>query len=236
VKEKKLNQYKGRLTSSQIAQGINASRLNGKRLSRDAVALLERGSFPSAASLAALAIEEAGKASILRELAVARNEQDVKEAWRDYRSHTRKNVMWIFLELVANGARRLDDFRPIFDPDSDHPELLDQIKQLGFYTDCLGNAHWSVPEQVIDEKLAKMLVNAARALLASERQVTLEEIDLWVKHVGPVWKGHSSWMKQALVNWQGEMQACGLAPSGKNAMSEFIHRGVGNPTHPEPPP
>jgi AbiV family abortive infection protein len=93
-----------------------------------------QGRFPTAASLAALAIEEAGKASISRELALASNEQDLKEAWLDYRSHTRKNVMWLFVELIESGARQLDDFRPMFDPESVHPELLDHIKQLGFYS------------------------------------------------------------------------------------------------------
>jgi AbiV family abortive infection protein len=227
VKGKKLNQYKGRLTSSQIAQGMNAARLNGKRLAKDAALLLKHGSSPTAASVAALAIEEAGKASILRELALARNEQDLKEAWRDYRSHTRKNVMWILLELVSKGARKLDDFKPIFDPESDHPQVLDHIKQLGFYSDCLGNAHWSVPHEVVDEGLATILVRAAEALTAGEREVTPKEIDLWVKHLRPVWKGHFSWMRQALENWHGEMRESGLIPAGDDGLSEFVRGAEG---------
>jgi hypothetical protein len=29
--------------------------------------------------------------------------------------------------------------------------MLDVIKQLGFDTDCYGNAHWSEPSKAIDE-------------------------------------------------------------------------------------
>lgn len=225
--KKRLNQYKGRLSSPQIAQGMNAARLNAKRLARDAVLLLENGSFPAATSVAALAIEEAGEVSILRGLAVARNEQDLKDAWREYRSHTSKNAMWILIDLVTKGARKLDDFKPIFDPTSDHPEVLDQLKQLGLYTDCLGDAHWSVPEQVVDEKLARFIVSAAQVLTASEREVTPREVELWVEHIGPVWKGHFSWMRKALENWHGEMQASGLVPPGDSGMSEFVRDSVG---------
>ena len=38
--------------------------------------------------------------------------------------------------------------------DSDHPYVLDQLKQIAFYTDCLGDAHWSIPDEVIDESPA----------------------------------------------------------------------------------
>jgi len=226
VNRKKLNQYKGCLSPIQIADGINAARRNAKRLAEDATLLLDAGHFPTAASLAALAIEEAGKPSILRQLALARNESEAIEAWRDYRCHTRKNVMWLLVELVAKGARKLDDFKPLFDPGSDYPDLLDQIKQLGFYTDCLGKAHWSFPSEVIEESLARTLVTTASILAASEHLATVKEIELWVKHLGPVWKGHPSWMRKALENWYEEMQGLDLVPKDEDGMAEFIRNGI----------
>jgi hypothetical protein len=63
----RLDQYKGRLTAAQLAEGMNAATENARHLVRDAVMLLEAGRFPTAASLAALAIEEAGKPAILCE-------------------------------------------------------------------------------------------------------------------------------------------------------------------------
>ena len=222
----KLDQYKGRLNPAQIAEGINAAQENARRLAEDAATLLEAGRYPTAASLAALSIEESGKSSILRSLALARDDSEAAKAWREYRSHTRKNTMWVFIDLVARGARRLAEFQPLFDPGSDHPAVLNHLKQLGLYTDCLGKAHWSRPSAVIDESLARALVTTARLLSSSSEAVTVTEIALWVKHLGPVAKRHPSWQERALENWYAAMQAAGLRPSGENKMSTFIRSGL----------
>jgi len=223
--KKKLDAYRGRLSAAQIAVGMNAAAKNARRLSEDAASLLTAERFPTAASIAILAIEEAGKVSILRTLALAASDAEAAGAWNDYRAHTRKNVAWLLPQLAADGARKLDDLRPLFDETSDHPFVLDQLKQLGFYTDCLGKAHWAVPSDVIDEALARMLVQTAK-LFARDREYTEEELKLWVEHVGPVWKKDPSWMKEALVNWYAAMQAAGLAAEGPNEMEQFIRDGL----------
>jgi AbiV family abortive infection protein len=221
----KLDAYRGRLSPAQIADGMNAAESNARRLLEDAETLLVAGRFPTAASLAILSIEEAGKVTILRSLALSSSDADLVDAWRNYRSHTQKNVAWILPELAASGARRLDDLRPLFDKASDHPFVLDQVKQLGFYTDCLGKAHWSIPADVVDEKLAGMLVSTAR-IFAQNRTHSVREIELWIEHIGPVWKRDAGWMKQALINWYAAMQEAGLAPEGPNEMERFIREGV----------
>ena len=218
---KKLNGYKGRLNPDQIAAGMNAAVANARRLVTDADTLVNAGSFPSAASLAILAIEEAGKCAILRALSVARSEQEVRAAWKEYRSHIKKNISWILPQLVREDARKIDDFGPLFDDSSDHPYVLDNLKQLSFYTDCLGNAHWSRPTDVVEEHLARMLVETAR-MFAKGATHSEQEIELWIKHVGPVWKKDMAWMKQGLVNWYAAMQAAGLAKEGENHMEQFV--------------
>jgi len=220
-----LNQYKGQLSASLIAAGMNAAVRNAKRLSEDAALLLEKERYPSAASLAILSIEESGKLSILRELALARDEKELKEAWRSYRSHTKKNIAWILPDLVKAGARKLEDFRPIVEDDAEHPYILDHVKQISFYTDCLGDAHWSIPEEIVENCLAKMLVDIAK-ISASNKEVTEKEIELWIKHLGPVWKKNMAWMQHALENWYDEMQESGLAAEGPNAMREFIKGNI----------
>lgn len=217
----KLNQYAGPLTPEQVAAGMNAAMQNARRLVDDAKLLLNSGRYPSAASLAALSIEESGKVSILRSLAVARNEDEVRRVWRDYRTHTRKNVSWRLPELVAKGARSLEDLRPLFEEGAEHPQLLDQLKQIAFYTDCLGKAHWSEPEKVVDRDLAQVLVQTAD-LLARGREVKVREIELWVKHIKPVWMGKIEWMKKALSNWHAEMMTEGLAEAGGGGFEDFV--------------
>ena len=223
--KKRLDQYKGNLSARKIAQGINAALQNAKRLADDAELLLENKRYPSAACLAILSIEESGKSSILRELSVARDGKDLKESWKRYRTHTSKNAAWILADLLKSGARKLVDFRPMFENDAVHPFLLDQVKQIVFYTDCLGNSNWSIPENAIDEGLSKMLVGLAK-VFASNKRMTEKEIELWIKHIGPVWKQNMGWMQQALKNWYGEMQECGLATEGENAMEEFIRGNI----------
>jgi hypothetical protein len=141
--------------------------------------------------------------------------------------------MWVFIDLVARGARKLDDFAPIFDARSDHPEVLDQVKQLGFYTDRLGRAHWSCPGAVIDQGLAQALVRAATLLSSSTKTVTTREVELWIEHLGPVRNRHPSWRERALENWYEALQAEGLRPAGENDMSRFIRVGI-TPQTPSP--
>lgn len=222
---KKLLAYRGPLSATQIAAGINAANSNALRLAEDAELLLNSGRVPSAASLAALSIEEAGKVSILRQLSTASSREEVAQAWKNYRSHTQKNVHWLLPSLVAKGARKLDDLQPLFEKDAEHPFLLDQLKQLGFYTDCLGNQHWSIPLEVVQEELARNLIQTAK-LLAKKREVTVKEIELWVQYVGAAPKGDLNENKKALVDWYAAMQVAGLHPDGTNEMERFIDRGV----------
>lgn len=223
--KKKLDSYKGKLNADQITEGINAAINNAKRLSKDANLLLEAERFPSAAALAILSIEESGKVSILRALSLAKTPEDVKEAWDNYRAHTKKNATWLLPQLVLQGARKLEDLKMLFDKSSDHPYILDQVKQIAFYTDCLGKAHWSLPQDVIDESLAKMLTRIA-GIFAKDKSITKAEIELWIEHIGPVWKSAPSWMNYALCNWYRAMQDAGLAPPGENEMEKFIKRGI----------
>src|ERR1043165_9306013 len=94
VAKKKLDAYKGRLSLEQIVAGINAAIHNARRLAEDARLLLESKRYPSAAALAILSIEESGKTSILRSLAFANNQEALIACWRNYRTHTKKNVSW----------------------------------------------------------------------------------------------------------------------------------------------
>jgi AbiV family abortive infection protein len=204
---------------------MNAAADNARRLADDAALLLLNARWPTAASIAILAIEEAGKISLLRALVLARSDQETLEEWKAYRSHTKKNVAWILPSLVAAGARKLNDLRPVFDSTADHPFVLDQLKQLGFYTDCLGAAVWSQPSRVISEELAMSLVQTAR-LLTGKHSVTEKEVELWVEHIGPVWKKDMNWMQQALINWSKAMEAAGLSDRKSEDMEKFVREGI----------
>lgn len=225
--KKKLDAYKGRLTPTQISEGMNAASENANRLVADAFVLLGARRLPSALALAILAIEEAGKVSILRRLAVAMSDAEYAGAWKEYRSHTSKNAMWAFPSLFAAGARMLEDFRPLFSPDAEHPYILDQLKQVALYTDCLGEAHWSIPHEVIDESLARSVADIAKVLVDSPTH-TEKEIALWIEHMAPAFASKDlDFMKQALVRWHDAMKENGLKADSESDFESFVGSGRG---------
>lgn len=224
---KKLDQYAGALTREQIAEGMNLAKKNARRLYEDAKTLFDAGRHASALSLAILSIEEAGKSTILRRMSTETSGDQVKELWREYRSHIKKNIAWtIFQHLNWDGPTKLGDLRPIFDKLSDHPFVLDQLKQLGFYTDCLGKAHWSDPAEVVERELVEHLLNVGR-VHCGDHVVTPRELELWQQHVGDTHEYADLYAaKQALANWYAAMQAEGLYPEGPNQMDAFVTQGI----------
>ena len=55
---------------------------NASRLAEDADALLKNDRIPSAAALAILSIEESGKVSILRQMAIAEDDKEWLQLWK----------------------------------------------------------------------------------------------------------------------------------------------------------
>ena len=221
MSRKKLSQYAGSLDAAQIAQGINAARRNARRLAEDAKLLLETARYPSATALAILSIEESGKVAILRQISGSPNDNVLRDAWKNYRSHRHKNAMWILPDLIQQGARHLISLQPAADPSAEHTAILDQVKQFSLYTDCLGNAHWSEPEDVIDENLAGTLVRIA-ASFAQHRTATAREVELWIEHMRPVYGASLEDMQRALLAWYSALKENGLWEEGKISVQEFI--------------
>jgi hypothetical protein len=63
-------------------------------------------------------------------------------------------------------------------------------------------------------------------ILARDKTVSAQEIELWIRHVGPVWMANPDWMRKAVENWYSAMQQLGLKPAGTNEMENFIRRGI----------
>jgi AbiV family abortive infection protein len=200
---------------------------NAHSLLADAELLLGQGRWPRAVALSILAIEEASKPSLIRAVLLARNEAELRQEWRAFRSHVQKNVGWILPEIAAERAQMLDDLRPIFDPDSDHPQVLEAIKQAAIYSDAYGDCHWSQPGHVFSQAEARSFVNLARLLAGRDREgaMTSEpELQLWVKHMRPVWKGPVADMKHALALCYAEAEQRGVLRGGGSAsdMVKFL--------------
>lgn len=221
MKKKPLEQYYGWLTADKVAAGMNAAAKNAKRLCDDAHILFENGRYATSCSLAVLSIEESGKLSLLRSISIAPDDKHLKTAWRDYRNHQIKNASWIIGELFTKGARTLEDLKPMFDRDSDHPAILDAVKQLGFYTDCCGPSHWSEPHLAIDKELAEKIIRTAEVLLP-KRETTKREIDLWITYVGRHWGMES--MFDGLKEFYQAMEREGMKLQSAADVDAFLKR------------
>ena len=123
--------------------------------------------------------------------------------------------------MVAGGARDLESLRLATQSDAEHTALLNNVKQIGLYSDCLGNVHWSEPDKVIDRGLAQMLVNIAD-LFARKEAITPEEIELWIAHLGPAYGAPLETMKEALLNWCRAMNEAGLLKEDETDVKEFV--------------
>ena len=223
--KERLDSYKGKLNYKQITDGINAAKRNAKRLAEDAELLLKNKRYPGAVSLAILSIEETGKEHILREMSTKTDEKEIRKIWNRYRRHLDKNVLWAFPHLYIEGARKLEDFRDIFKPDAETSYTIEQVKQISIYSDCLGNANWSEPENLIDENLAISIVEIAKLFIKSKK-MEYKEIELWIKHMQPVeGKSHTE-KKIALLRWFKEMHDLGLRPKGEKLADVMRFLGI----------
>lgn len=208
MSHKNLGQYRGELSTSDIAAGMSAARRNAFRLLADAKLLLERGRYASATALAVLSIEESGKCPILRGMSTMES-QDAKKEWKDYRSHRSKNTMWILPDLLRTGKRKLHELKDAVDRKGTHTGVLDNLKQVATYTDCLGDKHWSEPQKVIGKALATSVVAIAGCFTNQER-VSVREMELWVEHMTTYVDRSDEQSCAALKAWFAAMIAEGL--------------------------
>jgi AbiV family abortive infection protein len=213
----KPSQYCDFLTCEQVAAGMRAAAQNATRLADDADLLLKAGRFPSASALAILSLEESGKSTILRSMSTASTRAEIVALWKSYRRHLDKHVLSVLPRRVQRGAKRLSELRDcVTEATLDEKTTFDAVKQLGFYTDCIGKGNWSIPGEMIDEELASSMVKMAKTLSRRSHIVTVRELKLWVMHM------QSGNTRGNLLSWAKAMEQEGLYPSGyAHLMADF---------------
>ena len=203
--------YEGALTPAQVVEGIAAALRNCRRLAADAATLLAAGSWPTAASLAILAVEEAGKVDVLRTLSITTDRAALKDSWKSYHWHQHKIGRSIGLSIVHGPLTDLAVLQRAINEQTDSTARVDQLKQSGFYSDCLpdtrGCPEWKEPSLRINEEQARLWVLAAHEQ-ASKPDVKLREIELLVEHFGPVVEAQN--MPYVRLAWLNAMDAEGL--------------------------
>lgn len=213
------------LTPQEICDGMNLAITNAHRLAEDAKHLFANNSIPSAFYLSILAIEEEGKVSLLRGMALLEDKKEIKNFWNDFRSHTKKNAAWILVERALQGARSLDDLADIYNEKSDHSKFIESTKQQAIYSDFI-DGKWLNPTDAISNELAAKLVMATHIMCRKKQPISLLELDLWVKHMKPVRHLSLNVQKTALIAWEQDMIVHGLKEPSDNDMKRFVNEGL----------
>lgn len=97
---------------------------------------------------------------------------------------------------------------------------------MAFYSDACGDCHWSLPTSVIDQELAETMVSVARIVVSPEASAmsTEAELELWVRHMRPVWKQSVEEMKLALLKCYVEAKEKGILSGERSPedMAKFL--------------
>ena len=220
----KLSDHRGPLTLPDIAAGMAAALRNARRLAHDAETLLAAGSWPSAASLAILSIEESGKVGVLRGMAAETDPQALKAAWRQYRSHPAKLSKPIGLNpsdkslAIPGMAEQLTKERDELVAD------IDAMKQSGFYTDCKAGTGtkpvWVEPLRCITENQAREAVSVAKLTCDDMPDTTVRELELFAQHYKPT-EGTPD-MVTGWLNWVRAMEGEGLLNGTREEVTDRV--------------
>jgi len=209
----RIEHFTGRLSPKMIAEGCNLATKNAARLAKDARCLFDEGRYQSAAALATLSIEESGKVHVLEHLALADDEKEAKAIWRRFRKHTEKNIFWSF--SLEKGQGLIDALEKHSSKDIQQPQLLETLKQLSLYTDCVGSGRWMSPCQIAEDtikRFAESLVKIAE-FHSSIHHRTVRDIEILIECVKPVKHQPKEVIEYAMAEYMRKLQQEGLMPA-----------------------
>lgn len=208
-------QYNQKLTLKKASEGIKAAIENSKSLLADANLLYDNERYERATALAILAIEENGKAKVIREILMEDEQKKLQLKWQEFRQHTYKNTNWIVPELISKGVTHLSQMQQIFDDKSPHRQELDNLKQIAFYTEAFSRCEWSNPKNAINKETAERIISIAEySIKHSNIFVSEKELEIWYKHMKPVWGDTGNAMKMAIISCFKEAEDLGYVAKG----------------------
>lgn len=144
--------YNGKLTLKQISEGIYFCIENALNIFGDAYILIKANRFPRALSLLLIAIQEAGKVNILKNmLTISAGEQKRwKEEWQKFRKHEVKNSLGQSIEISSEfqdspGEAFWQQLLYI----NYFASAREKVRQLGLYIDYIADdKKWWFPNEI----------------------------------------------------------------------------------------
>ena len=161
--------YNGKLTIEQISEGIYFCIENATNIFGDAYILIKANRFPRALSLLLLAIQEAGKVNILKNMTMisTKNQNLWKKEWKNFRKHDAKDSLGHNIKVSSeyNDSPGEAFWQLLLCKNNNFSSEREKTRQLGLYTDYFaGDKKWWRPNE-INKKLVKIAESEATKIL-----------------------------------------------------------------------
>jgi AbiV family abortive infection protein len=167
-------------TSPELAACTAAAARNAQGLLHDAEVLAKAGCTARAYSLAALTVEECGKAACLAVLAVLpKRLRAHAPVGRMLEWHQLKQVGGLLGAVAPDAARKLAAMPAaqatrILSTLSALADEVDRLKRRGFYVDMDRGATISEPSDITEAEVSEQIARARRAVASASRLLTAE--------------------------------------------------------------
>lgn len=161
--------YNGKLTIEQISEGIYFCIENATNIFGDAYILIKANRFPRALSLLLLAIQEAGKVNILKNMTMipTKNQKLWKKEWKNFRKHETKDFLGHDIKTSSefNDSPGEYFWQQLLDKTNNFVPEREKVRQLGLYIDYIpSDKKWWSPNE-INNKMVKMAESEVTKIL-----------------------------------------------------------------------
>ena len=220
-------QHWGSLSAEKVAEGVNAAFRNAQELYDEAEILFKQGRFARAASLAVLSIEEVGKVFLLPLLLTTTNKQDLRLIWKGYRNHKHKNNH-VHLQMTKGAPQPLT--RHSIPPSASidrWSDGMEDLKQIGFYTDCTTTTDWGIPSDAIKEAGAAQIMKIASNSLTKYHGLdsfgSVPFLEIWGKHASGMMDMNEDQKHAAFIAVFDEAEKASLIePGSRESIEAFL--------------
>jgi AbiV family abortive infection protein len=149
-----IQRFAGPLGPDAAEAGILLLQANAQRLARDARLLFHAKRYPSAAMLAASALNELARIPLLMEIFAAGKDRRLDRRWQDFRQPG-PGFPW----AVFHPGKSKSEFAAMDD-------ALAFIRAIGNAIECVGPGNWLDPERLIQPALVQELIAITEQLCA----------------------------------------------------------------------
>lgn len=179
------DEYRGKLTIDQAAEGIEKVIENAEDLLDDSLILFKASKFPRSISLAIMAVEEVSKIEIIKKILLSNGVEG--KIWKEFKNHKTKNHTWYFPVLKKFSVSNYD-VKHFVGVQSDWVKRINDLKNYTLYLNANringgSDFEWNLPKTLIQKDFCGMFIVAAIEVVKDDR-ITWDSnsLGIFIKH------------------------------------------------------